>query len=163
MLEGCVAGGSIKLNAMFRFWKTRSFSRRESPAPASLGPLEENVMEILWARGESSVREVIQKLERPLAYTTVMTTLDRLFKKGLLTRHKSDRAFVYSPRFSRSEYDRARANSLVAGFLYGPGSGRELLLSSFLDAVGQHDREFLADLEKKIRGERKKLLRRSPR
>jgi len=120
-------------------------------------------MEILWARGESSVREVIQKLERPLAYTTVMTTLDRLFKKGLLTRHKSDRAFVYSPRFSRSEYDRARANSLVAGFLYGPGSGRELLLSSFLDAVGQHDREFLADLEKKIRGERKKLLRRSPR
>jgi predicted transcriptional regulator len=163
MLEGCVAGGSIQLNSMFLFLKTRSFSQRESPAPASLGHLEENVMEILWTRGESSVRDVIQKLERPLAYTTVMTTLDRLFKKGLLTRHKSDRAFVYSPRLSRNEYDRARANSLVAGFLSGPESGRELLLSSFLDVVGHHDREFLADLEKKIRGERKKLLRRSPR
>jgi len=80
-----------------------------------------------------------------------------------LTRHKSDRAFVYSPRLSRNEYDRARAKSLVAGFLSGPKSGRELLLSSFLDVVGHHDREFLADLEKKIRGERKKLLRRSPR
>lgn len=162
MLVGCIAS-SIKLNAMFRFLKTRPFTQRESLAPAPLGPLEENVMEILWAGGESSVRDVIQKLERPLAYTTVMTTLDRLFKKGLLTRHKSDRAFVYSPRLSRSEYNRARANSLVAGFLSGPASGRGLLLSSFLDVVGHHDREFLADLEKKIRRERKKLLRRSPR
>ena len=120
-------------------------------------------MEIIWARGKSNVRDVTQKLERPLAYTTVMTTLDRLYKKGLLDRHKSDRAFLYSPRLSRSEYDRARAESLVAGFLSGPKSGRELLLSSFLDAAGRHDQDFLADLEKKIRDERKKLLRRSAR
>lgn len=163
MAADWVASGSIKLNQMFRFWKTRPFTQRESLASASLGPLEENVMEILWARGECSVRDVIQMLERPLAYTTVMTTLDRLFKKGLLTRHKSDRAFVYSPRLSRTEYNRARANSLVAGFLSGPESGRELLLSSFLDVVGHHDRKFLTDLEKKIRSERKKLLRRSSR
>src|SRR5438128_8928980 len=49
-----------------------------------LGPLEITVMEILWQRGESNVRDVAEKLDRPLAYTTVMTTLDRLFKKGLL-------------------------------------------------------------------------------
>jgi predicted transcriptional regulator len=144
---------------MFRFWKTRLPSRRESHALSPLGHLEESVMEIIWTRGQCSVRDVSQKLERPLAYTTVMTTLDRLYKKGLLARHKSDRAFLYSPRLSRSEYDRARAESLVAGFLSGPKSGRDFLLSSLLDAVGHHDKDFLADLEKKIRDERKKLLR----
>ena len=55
-----------------------------APAPQPLGPLEVTVMEILWARGESNVRDVVDRLDRPLAYTTVMTTLDRLFKKGLL-------------------------------------------------------------------------------
>jgi predicted transcriptional regulator len=44
-----------------------------------LGHLESRVMDVLWARGESSVRDVADQLERPLAYTTVMTTLDRLW------------------------------------------------------------------------------------
>ena len=85
-------------------------------------------MEILWSRGESNVRDVIPKLGRPLAYTTVMTTLDRLFKKGFLDRRKSDRAFFYSPSFSRQEWERRRAGSLVAGFLSGPHPLPELLL-----------------------------------
>ena len=51
---------------------------------SELGHLEFQVLEILWARGESNVRDVAEKLARPLAYTTVMTTLDRLFKKGFL-------------------------------------------------------------------------------
>lgn len=148
---------------MFHFWKTRRSIRFDSRDLSDLGHLEESVMEVLWTRGESSVRDVTHKLNRPLAYTTVMTTLDRLFKKGLLARKKSDRAFLYSPRLSRSEYDRARADSLVASFLSGLKSRRDLLLSSFLDAVGQHDQEFLAALEKKIRDERKKLHRRGSR
>ena len=48
-----------------------------------LGPLEIQVMEVVWGSGESSVRDVVEKLDSKLAYTTVMTTLDRLFKKGL--------------------------------------------------------------------------------
>jgi hypothetical protein len=43
-------------------------------------------MDVMWAGGESNVRDVAEKLGRPLAYTTVMTTLDRLFKKGLARR-----------------------------------------------------------------------------
>ena len=54
------------------------------------------------------------KTQRKLAYTTVMTTLDRLFKKGLLDRIKSDRAFLYSPALSRADWERKRAGSLVA-------------------------------------------------
>jgi predicted transcriptional regulator len=144
---------------MIRFLKNR-ISRGANPSqPLTLGSLEFELMEILWSRGESSVRDVVHKLSRPLAYTTVMTTLDRLFKKGLLDRHKSDRAFVYSPLFSRQEWERRRAGNLVAGFLSGPHPSRELLLSCLLEAVGEHDATLLDDLEKKIRSRRKEILR----
>ena len=126
-----------------------------------LGPLEIQVMEVLWAAGESSVRDVVEKLDRRLAYTTVMTTLDRLFKKGLLDRQKTDRAFLYTPRLSHQEWERQRAGDLVAGLLAGSQPSRELLLSSLVDAVGQHDEVLLEQLEEKIRRKRKELSKRS--
>ncbi|HZL69490.1 MAG TPA: BlaI/MecI/CopY family transcriptional regulator [Candidatus Limnocylindrales bacterium] len=122
-----------------------------------LGPLEIRVMQVLWTAGQSSVRDVVEKLERKLAYTTVMTTLDRLFKKGMLDRQKSERAFLYLPRLSSQEWERQRAGDLVAGFLAGPQPARELLLSSLVDAVGQHDAVLLDQLEEKIRKKRKEL------
>jgi len=144
---------------MFNFWKSRSNTTRAMPALSSLGHLEEGVMEVLWAHGDCSVRRVVDKLPRPLAYTTVMTTLDRLFKKGLLDRRREARAFIYSARLTRSEWERARAGELVAGFLAVPQPRHDLLVSCLVDAVGRHDRELLAALEKKIRTERRKLLR----
>jgi predicted transcriptional regulator len=123
-----------------------------------LGPLEIRVMEVLWAAGESSVRDVVDKLDRKLAYTTVMTTLDRLFKKGLLARQKTDRAFLYFPRLTNEQWERRRAGDLVAGLLSGPDLTHDLLLSSLVDAVGQHDVELLDRLEEKIREKRKELL-----
>src|SRR5690349_15967243 len=74
-----------------------------------LGPLEIAVMDILWDCGECNVHDVVPRLNRTLAYTTVMTTLDRLYKKGLLNRRKWERAFLYSPRWTRTEWDRLRA------------------------------------------------------
>src|SRR3974390_1248560 len=88
-----------------------------APEPQPLGPLEVTVMEILWTRGESNVRDVVDRLDRPLAYTTVMTTLDRLFKKGLLSRRKFDRAFIYSPALDRAQWEHQRTGDFVAGFL----------------------------------------------
>jgi len=126
-----------------------------------LGPLEVQVMEVLWTAGERSVRDVIEQLDRKLAYTTVMTTLDRLFKKGLLDRQKSERAFLYTPRVSHDEWERRRAGDLVAGLLAGSQPSRELLLSSLVDAVGQHDASLLEQLEEKIRRKRKELSKRS--
>jgi predicted transcriptional regulator len=145
---------------MIRFFKHRSVNTADRSSASPLGRLEFGVMEILWSRGESSVRDVIQRLNRPLAYTTVMTTLDRLFKKGLLDRRKSERAFLYSPRFSRPDWERKRAGDLVAGFLSGPRPSRDLLISCLVDAVGQHDETLLDELEKKIRSKRRELLRR---
>jgi len=126
----------------------------------SLGRLEFDLMQILWSLGECNVRDVVQRLDRSLAYTTVMTTLDRLYKKGLLDRRMPDRAFLYSARLSRREWERQCAGRLVAGFLDGTRPSRELLLSSFLDAVGEHDAGLLDELEKKIRRKRNELSRR---
>lgn len=120
-------------------------------------------MEVVWSRGESSVRDVLARLARPLAYTTVMTTLDRLYKKDLLNRYKSERAFRYSPRCSRDDWEHRRADSLVAGFLCRPEPSRDLLISCLLEAVGQHDEALLNDLEKKIRAKRKELLQKGKR
>ena len=145
---------------MIGLFKTREPVRESRVSHFSLGRLELGVMEILWSRGESSVRDVVQELSRPLAYTTVMTTLDRLFKKGLLDRRKSDRAFLYVPRFSRPDWERKRAGDLVAGFLSGPQPSPDLLISCLVDAVGQHDEALLDELEKKIRSKRRELLRR---
>ena len=126
-----------------------------------LGPLEVQVMEVLWIAGERSVRDVVEQLDRKLAYTTVMTTLDRLFKKGLLDRQKSERAFLYTARLSHQDWERQRAGDLVAGLLAGSQPSRELLLSSLVDAVGQHDASLLEQLEEKIRRKRKELSKRN--
>lgn len=123
---------------------------------AGLGPLEREVMNVLWDNGEACVKEVAQNLARPLAYTTVMTTMDRLFKKGLLRRKKAERAFLYTPKLSRLQWEYQRASDVLAGFL--TGSSNELLLSSLVDAVGQHDPMLLAELENKIRDKRAALL-----
>jgi len=119
--------------------------------------LEIAVMEILWAQGESNVHDVVEKLGRPLAYTTVMTTLDRLYKKGLLSRHKSERAFLYSTRQTRLEWEEKRAGEFVAGFLNGPQAAGEMLISCLVEAVGQKDAALLDELERKIRLKRKEL------
>jgi predicted transcriptional regulator len=145
---------------MIRFLKNRFTRFREPLQQSALGPLEISIMEVLWGRGESNVRDVAEKLDRRLAYTTVMTTLDRLFKKGLLDRRKLHRSFMYLPKLSRQEWEQKRAGELVAGFLAGPEPSRELLLSCFLDVVGGQDVALLDELEKKIRTRRREPFRR---
>ena len=125
-----------------------------------LGHLELRVMEVLWVHGESNVHDVVQRLGRPLAYTTVMTTLDRLFKKDLLVRRKWERAFLYAPRWTRREWEQKRAGDFVAGFLAAPQASGDLLISSLVDAVGKYDTALLDELEKKIRTKRRELGRR---
>jgi predicted transcriptional regulator len=99
-------------------------------------------MEILWTSGECSVRDVVDRLVRPLAYTTVMTTLDRLFKKGMLERRKEDRAFFYVARLSKNEWELKRADTLI---------------SCLVDAAGSQDGALLDELEEKIRLKRIEL------
>ncbi len=73
----------------------------------SFGDLESAVMDQLWAAGHPMlVREVLEGLQedRPLAYTTVMTVMDKLHRKGWLTREREGRAYVYQPSAPREAY-----------------------------------------------------------
>ena len=125
-----------------------------------LGHLEQSVMRMLWDRGAGSVRDVAGWLEQPLAYNTVMTTLDRLFKKGLLDRTKRDRSYFYSPRFSLPEWKRKQAEDMVARFLSVSEGKGELIVSCLLDNVEKHDAAFLDQLEARIKQKRRELEKR---
>jgi len=125
-----------------------------------MGHLELTVMQTLWEQGQGNVHDVVRWLGRPLAYNTVMTTLDRLYKKGLLNRSKQERAYFYAPRLSRLEWQQKQASNLVAGFLSGSGDTSELLVSCLVDAVGQYDAGLLDELEQRIWMKRREIERR---
>jgi predicted transcriptional regulator len=120
-------------------------------AYARLGKREREVLEVLWAGGSATVQQVTQNLNASLAYTTVMTTLDRLYKKRLLRREKQDRAFVYSPAVSRNELEHHRANAIVRGFFSRSAMSHDALLSCLVDAVRSYDNDLLLRLEEKVR------------
>ena len=108
-------------------------------------------MEVLWRSGPVPVRDVCARLKGSpaLAYTTVMTTLDRLFKKGLLARHKEGLAFIYEPALSRDEYRRRIVEQTVTG-LMSRSSDDAPVLAAFVDAAADVDEENLKRLEELI-------------
>ena len=126
---------------------------------ARLGTLEQQVIDIVWTSGEVTVRDVHTRLDGRVAYTTVMTTLDRLFRKGLLERTKPARAFVYAAAASREELDAIVANDVVSGLLAGDLSAPLPFLSNLVDAVGARDRALLNELDRLVKSKRRQLSR----
>ena len=113
-----------------------------------LGPLEITVMEILWQRGESNVRDVAEKLDRPLAYTTVMTVMENLHRKGWLRRERDGRAWRYEPTGSRSGYTAALMNDAL-----GTSADRRTALAHFVLQMSPHDAALLREALDQARGE----------
>ena len=123
-----------------------------------IGPLEQRVLDYLWRRrAPVTVREAHAALGGQLAYTTVMTTLDRLFKKGLLDREPDGRAFRYAPRATREAFGASQVRALLTRF-FSRGSEPAPLLASLVDAVGEHDRALLPELARLVR-EKGRVLR----
>jgi predicted transcriptional regulator len=124
-----------------------------------LGPLEQRLLDALWARGSATVRELVDGGCADLAYTTVMTTLDRLFKKGVLTRSEEGRAFRYVARFSREELRREAAGHAFRQLLdASPASS--LPLSFLVEILGERDAQLLDDLRKLVERKRRELVQR---
>ena len=131
-------------------------------AGRQLGPLEDELLRALWTRGDATVRELIDASVVDGAYTTIMTTLDRLYKKGLLDRSPEGRAFRYRPKQSEAELNQ----SLVAAGL------KELLASSaehrapmsfLVDTISEHDAAFLEHLQEAVARKRRDLRKKESR
>lgn len=117
-----------------------------------LGELESAVMEILWLKPQQTVNGVEERLrqKREIAHTTVLTTLDRMYRKGYLTREKQVKAFIYSPRYTREEFERMLAQEVLTALI---GQFTEPALSTFIDLIADDDGA-LDQLEAKIREKR---------
>ena len=135
----------------FTFWGFKSSSEI---LENSLGSLERGVMRLVWSGREISVRDACAEFGDGVAYTTLMTTMDRLYKKGLLTRRKDGRAFLYSAAASREEIEGAVATELVHSLLQREGEPLPVL-SSLVNAVSERDRALLTELERLIREKRR--------
>ena len=141
---------------MHRPFLFRGFKSSREILENGLGALEREVMAVVWrAGGEINVRETCEQLASPVAYTTVMTTMDRLFKKRLLTRRKISRAFVYAATATREEMEGAVATELVQSLLQRHAGEPLPILSSLVDAVSDRDRALLDELERLIREKRR--------
>jgi predicted transcriptional regulator len=140
---------------MHRPFLFRGFKSSREILENRLGVLEREVMSVVWSQGEISVREACGRLGSAVAYTTVMTTMDRLFKKGLLARRKVGRAFIYDATATRDELEGAVATELVQSLLQRHGGEPLPILSSLVDAVSDRDRALLDELERLIREKRR--------
>jgi predicted transcriptional regulator len=133
------------------------FSRgRISANMRSLGPLELELLQRLWEHGEMSVRDVHANISDRLAYTTVMTTLDRLHKKGLLNRRKDGRAFRYSAAITQSHFSAIAAHEAVASMITFAHPNAADAVSYFVEAISESDIKLLDELERAVKAQKEK-------
>lgn len=148
-LPGVKFSGFILGESVNRFFRSNQLSLTQ------LGPLEQRLLGEIWSRNNATVRELIDYSQLDMAYTTVMTTLDRLFKKGLLDRTEEGRAFRYFPRVTREELQREAAGQAIQQLLgTGPAS---LPLSYLVEAVTEHDTQLLDELQQLVEKKRREL------
>ncbi len=133
---------------------TSSFKPHKTGLGRVLGELERLVLDVLWDRAEVTGREVLEEIqkERPLAFTTILTVMDRLLKKGLIKRKKRGGVFVYAPSISRDEFVKQVSEEVLQGILDISASSAA---SSFVDILYKTSPEEMDRLSRLIE-ERKK-------
>src|SRR5271170_3036662 len=127
---------------------------------AQLGPLEQRVLDVVWSLGTATVREVVRDGKLWQTYPTIMTTMDRLFKKGILDRVPDGRAFRYSVRYSPEELERVSA--LRGMRLLLESEYASLHLSYLVEAVGAQDGKLLDELQILVERQRAQLKKGAP-
>lgn len=138
-------------------FRLRGNKRLSDAVMDSLGDLEQKAIHEIWRRGESSVGSLCSAFGEIYAYTTVMTTLDRLFKKGLLSRRKVGRAFFYSSVYSMEEMERGVAQDVISKLLDTSIGMAEPVLACIVDSVSERDLQLLDELERLLNQKREQL------
>jgi predicted transcriptional regulator len=128
---------------------------------SQLGPLEKHVLGVLCHRKDATVRELLSAGDVDAAYTTIMTTLDRLYKKGLLDREADGQGRAYRYRLKHSKQQLYQT-------VFGPGLSQllqsatnpSLPVSFLVDTVAEHDVALLDELHRAVNRKRQELRRR---
>lgn len=120
-----------------------------------LGDLEADVMKIVWKLERVTVRDVYEqlRLEKTLAYTTVMTIMGRLAEKGLLEKEPQGNAFVYTPTISQEDFAKRVVSEVIDGLME---EFAEPALSHMVDRLSTEDNNKLDKLEEIIKERRLK-------
>ncbi len=121
--------------------------------PPGLHEFESELMELLWELGECNVRAALEELNRrsdkERKYTTVMTTMARLDKKGLLVRRREGKTDFYTPTMTREEYLEARAAAEVGALVANYGEAALVHFARQMNQLDPKRREQLRRLAKR--------------
>ncbi|MGQ9478841.1 MAG: BlaI/MecI/CopY family transcriptional regulator [Thermoproteota archaeon] len=127
------------------------YDTRKKELKAFLGPLETSIVEIIWSSEKPlTVREVYEKLRKKVAYTTIMTTMNRLYSKGILNRRtekgRGGAFYVYWPKFEKNSFKKSAVQKVL-----------DSLLENFGDIVANYLVEKIASNEQELKGLRERL------
>ena len=111
------------------------------------GELETAIMDVVWSTNPISVRDVLEKLDRGCAYTTVMTVMQRLFDKGMLKRKLVENAYQYGPAMPKAQFVEQTVQKTVDQLCDGFG---DVALAHFVDALDDVDVKRLDKLRRKL-------------
>lgn len=120
-----------------------------------LGALQQAVMDVIWDRGEATVQQVLAVMskEKPLAYTTVLSVLQKLERAGWVKHRSEGRSYMYSARRSRAEEGAKSLRSFIDGVF---GGDPTLLFQSMI-SDDRMDEATLAELRAMLESKRKEL------
>jgi predicted transcriptional regulator len=122
----------------------------DASVPPPLGELEADVMEQLWQQREATVRSVLEAInasaEKARAYTTVMTVMGNLDRKGMLTRRREGKSDVYTPVMSREKYLQTRARAEAGALVGRYGNAALMAFAREMDRLAPEQRRQLRRL-----------------
>lgn len=122
-----------------------------------LGHLEEDIMEALWMRDGATGKDVLSGLNsnnKKVAYTTVLTVLERLSKKGLVKKEKINGSYKFTPAYSKADFSRIVSKEVLKGVL---DMGGGYASANFVDAIAESDPNELERLSKLIEAKKSEL------
>ncbi|MCI2252838.1 BlaI/MecI/CopY family transcriptional regulator [Domibacillus sp. PGB-M46] len=130
--------------------KIQSFKFNERGLNRFFGPLEAKIMDVLWCGGEKSIKDVQHELEKDKAtnFNTVMTVMNRLVEKGILTKRLEGRTSMYQPVLTREEFVNTQSKEMTQELVDEFGS---VVVSHMIDALDEADDDLVAQLEQKIK------------
>jgi predicted transcriptional regulator len=124
----------------------------------TIGPLEWRIMEFVWAQPDAvSVRDITQAFPES-KYSTISTTADRLYQKGLLSRTKRSRAFFYAAAMKRTQFEGTAAITAIKAVVENPEGEVISLLSALVGSISERDRALLDALDELLKAKRSELM-----